>query len=98
MLLSQINKWHWLITWDNPVPANSSTMLKELGKLGAITPLQAKTTVLLAPKASVTWKQIRQAIDMNLHPKKGKAAYANLRTQNAFHRGPSTKHVWKRAN
>ena len=96
MLISEIKGWHWAITWDNPRPADSSAMLKALGRLGKITRTQTKTTVLLAPKASIGWRDIREAIIENLHPSKGNAFYANLRTQRAFQWGSKTGHRWQR--
>ncbi len=95
MLISEIKGWQWLITWDNPVPANSSKMLAALEELGRITKVQTKTTVLLAPKATANAKAIRIAIEANLHPLKGNAAYVNLRSGKAFQRGADTNHKWK---
>lgn len=95
MLISELRSWQWLLTWDNAKPASSSKMLKALKALGRVTPVQTKTTVLLAPKAGVTWKAVRAAIDANLNPVKGNAAYVNLRSRKAFQRGVKTKHVWK---
>lgn len=98
MLLSEVNKWHWLISWDNPLPADSSTMLAALAALGNLTGAQTKTTVILAPKKSVDWRQIRHAIESNLHPKKGNAVYANLKSGGIFHFGGNTNRKWKRVN
>ncbi len=95
-LISEIRSWQWAITWDNAKPANSSTMLADLANLGRLTQTQTKTTVLLAPKAKVTWRHIRLAIEKNLHPKKGNAFYANLRTRKAFQLGSKTKRRWKK--
>lgn len=95
MLLSEIRRWHWAITWDNAHPADSSSMLKALGRLGKITKTQTKTTVVLAPKASATWRQIRAAVVANLHPKKGNAFYMNLRFGKSFEWGSKTRHCWK---
>jgi hypothetical protein len=96
MLISEVRGWHWAITWDNPVPADSSAILHVLGKLGRVTKLYTKTTVLLAPKSGVSWRQIRAAITNNLDPKKGNVAYANLRSGKAFQWGPKTGHHWRR--
>ena len=96
MLLSEIKGWHWAITWDNPIPANSSTMLAALKKLGKLTKVQTKTSCILAPKASVSWRQIRSAIESNLHPTKGNALYVNLRNGSVFQRGKITNHKWKK--
>jgi hypothetical protein len=95
MLISEIQGWHYFISWDNPVPADSSAMLKALGALGKITKLQTKTTVALSPRASTKWRDVRNAIESNLHPKKGNAMYVNLRSGKAFQIGSRTKHLWK---
>jgi len=95
MLISELRGWQWLITWDNPIPANSSAMLAALGNLGRVTQVQTKTTVLLAPKAKVSWQAIRAAISAHLHPAKGNAAYVNLRSGKAFQRGADTYHHWR---
>jgi hypothetical protein len=96
MLISEVRGWHWAITWDNPVPADSSAMLAALGKLGKLTDVQTKTTYMLAPKKSVGWQQIRKAIVSNLHPKKGNAFYVNLRSGMSFEYGSSTGFLWKK--
>ena len=97
MLISELRGWHWAITWDNPVPADSSSMLTALGALGKLTAVQTKTTYLLAPKANVGWRQIRTAIENSLHPTKGNVFYVNLRSGKSFERGSQTGHKWKRA-
>ena len=71
MAESDIKKWHWAITWDNPFLADSSSMLAALSKLGVLTAVQTKTTYILSPKKNVTWHQIRTALVANLHPQKG---------------------------
>ena len=96
MLISEIRGWHWAITWDNPNPADSSTMLKALSRLGRVTKTQTKTTVLLAPKVGVDWRRIRKVIVDNLHREKGNAFYANLRTHGAFQWGRNTRFHWKK--
>ena len=95
MLYSEIRKWHWAISWDNPLPADSSGMLNGLASLGNVTTIQTKTTVILAPKTGVTWQKIRQTIVANLHPQIGNAFYVNLRSKNAFQWGSKTRHKWK---
>jgi hypothetical protein len=97
-LKSEINSWHWLITWDNPDPANSSSMLAALSTLGKATKVQTKTTILLAPKRSSKWRIIRSAIENNLHATKGNAVYLNLRSGRAFEFGSDTRRRWRRAN
>lgn len=98
MLYSQLKKWHWLISWDNPQPATSSTMLADLASLGKVTRVQTATTVILAPYASAGWRKIRAAIVANLNPATGKAVYINLRSGNAFDYGPATGHLWNKVN
>jgi len=96
MKISEIRGWQWVIAWDNPKPADSSTMRADLKKLGRITKVQTKTTVILAPNSTVTWRQIRKAIESNLHPKKGNAVYVNLRSKSAYEWGKKTKYKWSR--
>lgn len=96
MLISEIKGWHWAITWDNPMPADSSAMLKALQSLGKITEVQTKTTVLLAPKSNVKWPEIRAAIEKNLHPEKGNVFYVNLRSGKTFEYGSKTGRKWKK--
>lgn len=96
MLISEVKGWYYFISWDNPVPADSNAMLKALRKLGKLTTLQTKTSVALAPRSTVTWRDVRAAIDSNLHPKKGKAFYVNLRSSLGFHIGKATGHKWRR--
>jgi len=95
MLLSEIQGWHYFITWDNPVPANSSAMLKALEALGHVTPVSTKTTVALTPYGETTWRQVRFAIETNLHPKKGNAMYVNVRSGKAFQISAKTGFLWK---
>jgi len=95
MLISEVKGWRYYISWDNPVPANSSAMLQSLGKLGRLTRLQTKTSVALAPFATTHWKQVRDAIKVNLHPRKGNAFYVNLHSGNAFQIGSRMKWLWK---
>lgn len=98
MLVSEVKRWHWLITWDNPQPADSSSMLAALGQLGKLTGVQAKTTYLLAPYGSTTWRQIRNAISGNLNPSKGNVVYVNLRSGNIFEYGRHTGKKWVKVN
>jgi hypothetical protein len=37
MLYSEMKGWHWIITWDNPVPADSSAMVTALSALEKLT-------------------------------------------------------------
>jgi len=95
MLISEVQGWHYFISWDNPAPADSSAILKSLGKLGKVRKLTTKTTIALSPLASTTWQDVRSAIYHNLHPTKGKAFYVNLRSGRGFHVGSATKWNWK---
>lgn len=97
-LISEIRGWHWVITWDNAQPANSSTMLQALSALGKLTQVQTKTTYVLAPRKNVNWRQIRAAIIANLHPTKGNVCYVNLKSGLAWQWGSRTRHKWRRAN
>lgn len=96
MLLSEIQGLHYLISWDNPQPADSSSMLRALRKLGSVTRVAIKTTVTLSPKATVNWGDVRAAVKSNLHPIKGRAVYVNIKTGKTFHVGRSTKWLWVR--
>jgi hypothetical protein len=96
MLLSELRGLHYVISWDNPLPADSSSMHKALRKLGNISRVSIKTTVTLSPKASVRWRHVREAVKENLHPVKGRAVYVNTRTGKTFHIGRSTKWRWAR--
>lgn len=96
MLVSEVKRWHYFISWDNPDPADSRTMLSALNSLGKVTTLQTKTSVALAPKSATTWQQVRAAIEQNLHSKRGNAFYVNLRSSLGFHIGKATGRKWKR--
>jgi hypothetical protein len=97
-MLSEIKGWHWVITWDNPRPPDSSGMIAALSSLGRLTKVQTKTTYVLAPRINVGWRQIRPAIVANLHPQKGNAVYVNLRSGLAFEWGSNTGYRWTKAN
>jgi hypothetical protein len=97
MLISEVKGWHYFISWDNPVPADSSAMLQSLCKLGRLTKLQTKTSLALAPYATTHWRQVRDVIKANLHGKKGNAFYVNLRSGKGFEIGSRTKRLWKTA-
>jgi hypothetical protein len=98
VLYSEIKGWHWMITWDNPVPADSSGMVAALSTLGKLTKVQTKTTYILAPKRHVRWQQIRNALTRILHPQRGNLAYVNLKSGGAFEWGRNTRFKWKKAN
>lgn len=73
-------------------------MLKALKALGKLTFVQTKTTCVLAPKSTTHWRQIREALEENLHRKKGNVVYVNLRSGNIFSWGADTNHEWKKNN
>jgi hypothetical protein len=98
MLRSEIKGWHWAITWDNPEPADSSSMIAALSNLGRLTKVETKTTYLLAPLKKTTWRMIRLAIESNLHPRKGNVFYLNLRSGGAFEYGQNTGRKWRQVN
>jgi len=97
MLNSEAKGWRYYISWDNPIPSDSSSMLKDLSSLGKVSQLQTKTSVALSPKPRVTWRDVRKVIKNNLHPKKGNAFYVNLKSSKAFQIGTKTKMLWKHA-
>ena len=98
MLLSEVKGWHYFISWDNPQPADSSSMLKDLERLGKVRSLETKTSVVLSPKRKTTYHHVREAIKKNLNRenlKTGKAFYVNLRSGQGFEIGKSTKWKWR---
>lgn len=95
MLISEAQGWYYFISWDNPDPPDSRTMLKALKKLGKVTILLTKTSVVLAPGRDTTWRDVRKVIKENLSRRKGNAFYVNLRSGKGFHIGLKTKHAWK---
>jgi len=96
MLISELKGWHYMVSWDNPVPANSSSMLTSLKKLGRVTEIQTKTTIALSPRSSTGWRDVRSAIVNNLNPKKGNAIYVNIKSGKTFQYGKGTKYKWKK--
>jgi hypothetical protein len=75
MLVSEVMGWHYYISWDNPVPANSSAILNSLKSLGKVSILKTKTSIVLFPKTGVSPKHVRNAIYSNLNQKNGSAFY-----------------------
>ncbi|MGH8427421.1 MAG: hypothetical protein ACRES7_05490 [Gammaproteobacteria bacterium] len=96
MLISEVKGWYYFISWDNPVPADSSSMLTALKRLGKVTTLQTKTSIALAPKKTTTWRHVRAATRQNLHQKRGNAFYVNLRSGLGFQIGKKTNYLWKK--
>ena len=96
MLISELQRWYYFISWDNPVPADSSAILKALRALGKVTTLHTKTSVALSPKSTTSWRDVRNAIEQNLDAKNGNAFYVNLRSGKGFHIGANPKHAWKK--
>lgn len=97
MLISEVKGWHYFVSWDNPMPADSSAMLSALRALGKVTTLQTKTSIALSPRSTVHWQDVRDAIKANLNPKNGNAFYVNVRTGKGFQIGKKTKWLWKSA-
>lgn len=97
MLISEVKGWHYFISWDNPVPANSSAMIGALRDLGKVSPLKIKTSIVLSPRSTVGWQQVRLAISSNLNETTGSAFYVNLRSGKGFQISHKTKWRWKSA-
>jgi hypothetical protein len=97
VLISEIKKWHWVITYDNPINGNYNSLPLALNRLGKVTKVRTKTTFVFAPKIKTTISQIRNAISSNLHPTKGNAFYMNLRTSNA-RTWSASKKKWIKTN
>jgi hypothetical protein len=95
MLISEVQGWHYYISWDNPLPADSSAILRALRKLGRVKQLTTRTSIVLSPRSSTTWHDVRNAIKNNLNPTNGKAFYVNLRSGKGFQIGDQTKWLWK---
>src|SRR5271154_6760579 len=62
-----------MISWDNPVPANSKRMIRQLKNHGRVRKSEPKTTVSLTPYGRTDWRWIRRTIVGNLHPSRGNA-------------------------
>jgi hypothetical protein len=74
-------------------------MFGALSGLGRVQAVYTKTTVVLAPRSTSTWRKIRKAIESNLSPSKsvvGKAIYANLKSGKCFECVMTRKKRWKR--
>ena len=84
-----------VISWDNPVPANSKRMIRQLKKHGRVRKSEPKTTVALTPRGNTDWRRVRRTIVSNLHPSRGNAMYANLNSGRAFQYGRSTGYKWR---
>lgn len=97
MLVSEIKGWYYYISWDNPVPANSRSMLKALRALGNVSVLETKTSIALAPKQGYSWRHVRTAIEENLNQTTGKAFYVNLRSGKGFEISQRTNWRWRSA-
>jgi hypothetical protein len=97
MLISEVKGWHYYISWDNPVPANSSAMIKALAALGKVSSLKTKTSVVLSPRSTVGYRDVRSAISGNLNQKTGSAFYVNLKSGRGFQISHKTNWLWKSA-
>jgi len=84
-----------VISWDNPVPADSKRMVRQLKKHGRVEKSEPKTTVALTPHGQTYWRRVRRTIVRNLHPSRGRAMYVNLNSRRAFKYGRSTGYKWK---
>jgi ribosomal protein S19E (S16A) len=84
-----------MISWDNPVPAHSRRMIRQLKNHGRVRKSEPKTTVSLTPHGRTDWRRIRRTIVRNLHPSRGNAMYANLNSGRAFEYGRSTNYKWR---
>lgn len=96
MLTSELKGWYYLITWDNAVPTDSSTLKDALRRIGRISELQPRTTVLFAPRAGVAGPALRRTISAHLHPRKGGAAYSSLRSKAVWEFGRRTGGTWRK--
>jgi len=72
-------------------------MLDALRKLGRITTLQTKTSVVLSPRIGIKSWDVRDAVKGNLNPTIGNAFYVNLRSGKAFEIGKKTNWHWRSA-
>ena len=95
MLVSDVLGWHYFISWDNPVPPDSSKIIEALEKLGRVTRLTTKTTVALSPGASSTEHDVQNAIKGNISKEDGNAVYVNVHTGKGFQIGKETEYLWK---
>ncbi len=88
-----------MISWDNPVPANSKRLIRQLKRHGRVRRTEPKTTVSLTPSGRrVDWRNIRRTIVRNLHPSRGNAMYANLNSGRAFQYGRRTNYKWRQVS
>jgi hypothetical protein len=79
------------ITWDNPVPADSSRLIRQLKRHGSVRKIEPKTTVALTPHGHTDWRRIRRTIESNLHPSRGRASY----TESEFTKGVRIRTQYK---
>ncbi|ARU26071.1 hypothetical protein [Cellvibrio sp. PSBB006] len=88
-------RYDFFISWDNPIPANSSKMLSSLKKHGKVKNVSIKTAVTLRVNASASWREIRNTIKLNLNKKNGKAVYVNAKTNKTFQIDAKKCFHWK---
>lgn len=89
-------KRSFIISWDNPIPANSSKMIANLKECGRVTKLSTSTSVLLSVKPNINIEKIRDIIKSNLNKKNGRAFYVNERKRLTFHIDARVSFHWKR--
>jgi hypothetical protein len=93
------NRRPLVISWDNPVPADSKRMIRHLKRHGRVRRTEPKTTVSLVPYGRrIDWRKIRRTIVRNLNPSRGNAMYANLNSGRAFEYGRSTNYKWRQVS
>lgn len=99
MLLSEITASYFVITWDNPDPAHSGTMLAALQALGRFTECAAKTSGALAPRANVSYLDVLNAVETNLNSSKGRAIVADIDKRQVWHidKADPTNPNWSKA-
>ena len=83
-------------TWDNPSPADSSSMLSGLRSLGLSLSMNTKTSIVVALKPSNSWRDLRCVIENNLNKKKGRAVYVNLKSSRVWEFDYATTAKWVR--
>ena len=88
-----------MISWDNPVPANSKRMIRQLKKHGRVRKSEPKIDRgAHAARPHRLAQDLSRAIVRNLHPSRGNAMYANLNSGRAFEYGRSTNYTWRRVS
>lgn len=98
MLDSELTNDFYIITWDNPLPANSSGMIRALKRLGRVEGVHAKTTVKLFPKSSVNFGNVRRSVRINLNRRTGRAVVVSIANKHVSHIDNAVaRGTWKKA-